>query len=183
MDYKSLPREENAIFEEKLDGSNFSWRVENRVIRTFSRNKEIKLGDSDFWDRFILFINVTNRYVHFEEGITWYAEALGKGNIKYFKDYEDTLTFNILYVFDIKGKAGNFYDREYVETLCKQHYVNIVPLADINSDRSTIGDKPLREGMILRWEKASGMDGKAFKAKYVERKRKHKQKIKIEEIK
>lgn len=162
--YKKTARVESAIVEEKVDGSNFCWLVDESGLRFFSRQYEIKLGDYDFYDEFITFITKKHEVVPFVQDIKYFAEAIGQANI----DYKQTDTFNKLYVFDIKGTSGMFYKRNYMEKLCMKHGLNIVPLTTLNNEYSVINPSVKREGVILRYENLSGLGSEVVKLKWVQ---------------
>lgn len=67
-------------------------------------------------------------------------------------------------------KEGNFYTRDYMEVICKQHLLNVVPLTTLDNTKSVIANVD-REGIILRYEKISSLRGNILKLKIVEKKR------------
>lgn len=186
--YKSITRVENCICEEKIDGSSFSWMLaENGKLHFFSAKNELEKDKCDkFFVPFIEYVEqkwkeLSEKYdedmLLLQSNITYSAEAIGMAQIKYFDKNE--LVENRLFVYDIKGKSGQYYKRSFLVDLMNVAGLKVVPLTEFNTKESKLNPNVLREGIILRYEDISGTDD-VIKLKLVERKNGKPQKITME---
>lgn len=153
--YPKISRIESAIITEKIDGSNFSWKVDNDNLKFYSRNKEVSLDNKNdnFYHPFIKFINDKHKYLNFLPNHIFYAEILGQAQIKYFDKHEDISIKNLLYIFDIFNNINQYFLRwELVKNQCEIQEINHVPETTFNEIKSKINSNVNREGIVLIYE-------------------------------
>ncbi|QVD57057.1 hypothetical protein PM36_071 [Staphylococcus phage PM36] len=165
-------KERGLVVQEKLDGSNASFTVENGELVCFSRRKKLNENETlnGFYDWVHENINVRNTYVSALEKYIIFGEWLVKHKIQYKEEF-----YNNFYVFDVYDKENEVYlsvedmnviahhlGLKTVKTLLvskPSHYLNDLKPEEIQelvgkSDMTVKPDKG--EGIVIKY-----LDGKS----------------------
>lgn len=206
--YPSIPRLEDAVIEEKLDGTNIAIVVEkDKKVKIFSRKYEITYTIEPKYKEIVNWIESVDWNWLFSEHekeptkITIYGELIANGLIKY--GIERLPVEKRFFIFDYKATyrdAHSCYDRncshllfhhwhthdvwasrERIQELfwCNHRCFQLVPLTTFNNLASQLNPKVKREGIILKFWKNT----QQTKIKVVERNlTTRKQKVKVESL-
>ena len=163
-------KDRGLVVQEKLDGSNASFTVENGELQCFSRRK--KLNEKETLNGFYGWVheNIQEYMFDFLEGYIIFGEWLVKHKIQYKEEY-----YKEFYVFDIYDKEEETYlslkdmhgiasylELKTVKTLLiaePSHHLNILTPQDIQDlvGKSNMTVKPnTGEGIVIKY-----LDGKS----------------------
>ena len=163
-------KDRGLVVQEKLDGSNASFTVDNGELQCFSRRK--KLNEKETLNGFYGWVheNIQEYMFDFLEGYIIFGEWLVKHKIQYKEEY-----YKEFYVFDIYDKEEETYlslkdmhgiasylELKTVKTLLiaePSHHLNILTPQDIQDlvGKSNMTDKPnTGEGIVVKY-----LDGKS----------------------
>ena len=164
--YPKMTRIEWGAVEEKVDGSNICFKVnDDGMFELYSRKRKInqpteeeieKHKNGELKDFFkIAYIELENHFkeikttmnVELPRGVEFYAELVGQAQIKY--GIEDNPVIERLFLFDVKGLTG-FLKRSAVEHYSKRLGLKVVPLTTPDEKYSRINRSVLREGYVLK---------------------------------
>lgn len=139
------------VIEEKIDGANASFKLENGELLAFSRNTQLDAENN--LRGFYQWVQVVIDKTLLREGVTYYGEWTAPHKMNYGENHHK------FYLFDALSEEGVFADRDMIEHLANRFGIEVAPLfyrgeyvsqEQINSyiGKSSIGE--VGEGVVIK---------------------------------
>ena len=139
------------VIEEKIDGANASFKLENGELLAFSRNTELDAENN--LRGFYQWVQAVIDKTLLREGVTYYGEWTAPHKMNYGENHHK------FYLFDALSEEGVFADRDMIEHLANRFGIEVAPLfyrgeyvsqEQINSyiGKSSIGE--VGEGVVIK---------------------------------
>lgn len=139
------------VIEEKIDGANASFKLENGELLAFSRNTQLDAENN--LRGFYQWVQAVIDKTLLREGVTYYGEWTAPHKMNYGENHHK------FYLFDALSEEGVFADRDMIEHLANRFGIEAAPLfyrgeyvsrEQINSyiGKSSIGE--VGEGVVIK---------------------------------
>ena len=139
------------VIEEKIDGANASFKLENGELLAFSRNTQLDAENN--LRGFYQWVQEVIDKTLLREGVTYYGEWTAPHKMNYGENHHK------FYLFDALSEEGVFADRDMIEHLANRFGIEVAPLfyrgeyvsqEQINSyiGKSSIGE--VGEGVVIK---------------------------------
>ena len=139
------------VIEEKIDGANASFKLENGELLAFSRNTQLDAENN--LRGFYQWVQAVIDKTLLREGVTYYGEWTAPHKMNYGENHHK------FYLFDALSEEGVFADRDMIEHLANRFGIEVAPLfyrgeyvsqEQINSyiGKSSIGE--VGEGVVIK---------------------------------
>ena len=139
------------VIEEKIDGANASFKLENGELLAFSRNTQLDAENN--LRGFYQWVQENIDKDLLREGVTYYGEWTAPHKMNYGENHHK------FYLFDALSEEGVFADRDMIEHLANRFGIEVAPLfyrgeyvsqEQINSyiGKSSIGE--VGEGVVIK---------------------------------